>query len=99
MTRITITLASTCAAILVANTAFAFTLWNHTLRTLTAVESSIIGNLMLPQIAVLAWVFLGEALTPRQKAALIVVHQQPGLNQNDQASAVVKVTGRPRWTH
>lgn len=44
----------------VVNTAFAFTLWNHTLRTLTAVESSIIANLMLPQIAVLAWVFLGE---------------------------------------
>ena len=57
----------------VANTAFAFTLWNHTLRTLTAVESSIIGNLMLPQIAVLAWVFLGEALTPRQIAGLALV--------------------------
>lgn len=26
--------------------------------------------------------FTGEALTPRQKAALIVVYQQPGLNQN-----------------
>jgi drug/metabolite transporter (DMT)-like permease len=57
----------------VANTAFAFTLWNHTLRTLTAVESSIIGNLMLPQIAVLAWVFLGEALTARQIVGLVLV--------------------------
>ena len=57
----------------VANTASAFTLWNHTLRTLTAVESSIIGNLMLPQIAVLAWVFLGEALTARQIAGLVLV--------------------------
>ena len=57
----------------VVNTAFAFTLWNHTLRTLTAVESSIIANLMLPQIAVLAWVFLGEALTPRQVAGLALV--------------------------
>jgi len=37
------------------------------------VESSIIGNLMLPQIAVLAWVFLGEALTPRQIAGLALV--------------------------
>jgi drug/metabolite transporter (DMT)-like permease len=45
------------------NTAFAFTLWNHTLRTLTAVESSIINSTMLGQIAVLAWVFLGESLT------------------------------------
>jgi drug/metabolite transporter (DMT)-like permease len=45
------------------NTALAFTLWNHTLRTLTAVESSVVNNLMLIQIAVLAWVFLGEALS------------------------------------
>jgi len=48
------------------NTAFAFTLWNHTLRTLAAVESSIINSTMLIQIAALAWLFLGEPLT-RQK--------------------------------
>jgi len=46
----------------VVNTAFAFTLWNHTLRTLTAVESSIINSTMLGQIAVFAWLFLGEGL-------------------------------------
>jgi drug/metabolite transporter (DMT)-like permease len=46
----------------VVNTAFAFTLWNHTLRNLTAVESSIINSTMLGQIAVLAWLFLGEGL-------------------------------------
>ena len=45
------------------NTAFAFTLWNHTLRTLSAVESSVINNTMLIQIAVLAWLFLGETIT------------------------------------
>lgn len=45
------------------NTSFAFTLWNHTLRTLTAVESSIINGTMLIQIAVLAWFFLGESIT------------------------------------
>lgn len=50
----------------VVNTALAFTLWNNTLRTLTAVESSIINNLMLPQIALLAWWFLDEALNPPQ---------------------------------
>lgn len=44
----------------VVNTAFAFYLWNHTLRTLTAAESSMINNTMLIQIAVLAWLFLGE---------------------------------------
>lgn len=44
----------------VANTAFAFTLWNRTLRTLSATESSVINNTMLVQIAILAWIFLGE---------------------------------------
>ena len=42
----------------VVNTAFAFTLWNHTLRTLSAMASSIINSTMLVQIAVLAWLFL-----------------------------------------
>jgi drug/metabolite transporter (DMT)-like permease len=46
----------------VANTALAFTLWNHTLRVLSAVESSIINNTMLIQVTVLSWLFLGEAL-------------------------------------
>lgn len=44
------------------NTAFAFTLWNQSLQVLTAVQSSIINNTMLIQIAVLAWIFLGEKL-------------------------------------
>lgn len=48
----------------VVNTALAFTLWNRSLRVLTAVESSILNSLMLPQIAVLAYVFLGESLSP-----------------------------------
>lgn len=57
----------------VVNTAFAFTLWNHTLRTLTAVESSIINGTMLPQIAVLAWLFLGEPLNARQIGGILLV--------------------------
>lgn len=44
------------------NTALAFPLWNVSLRTLSATESSVINNTMLIQIAALAWVFLGEAL-------------------------------------
>jgi drug/metabolite transporter (DMT)-like permease len=50
----------------VVNSAFAFTLWNLTLRTLSAMESSIINNTMLFQIALLAWLFLGERLNWRQ---------------------------------
>jgi drug/metabolite transporter (DMT)-like permease len=57
----------------VVNTAFAFTLWNHTLRTLSAVESSVINSLMMPQIAVLAYVFLGEALSVREILGLVLV--------------------------
>lgn len=56
----------------VVNTALAFTLWNHTLRTLSAVESSIINNTMLVQIAVLAWLFLGEGLGGKQITGLVV---------------------------
>ena len=36
--------------------AFAFTAWNFTLRTLTAVESSALADLTVIQIAILAWV-------------------------------------------
>lgn len=44
----------------IVNSAFAFTLWNHTLRTLSAMESSIINNTMMIQIPILAWLFLDE---------------------------------------
>lgn len=54
----------------VVNTALAFTLWNHTLRRLPAVQSSVINNTMLIQIAGLAWVFLGERLTGVRIVAL-----------------------------
>jgi drug/metabolite transporter (DMT)-like permease len=57
----------------VVNTAFAFTLWNKSLQTLTAVESSIINSTMLPQIAILAWVFLDEPLNLRQILGLGLV--------------------------
>jgi drug/metabolite transporter (DMT)-like permease len=57
----------------VVNSALAFTLWNRTLRTLSAMESSIINNTMLVQIALLAWIFLGESLTWRQAAGMVLV--------------------------
>jgi drug/metabolite transporter (DMT)-like permease len=55
------------------NTAFAFTLWNHTQRTLSAVESSIINSLMMPQIAILALVFLREVLSSKEIIGLVLV--------------------------
>jgi drug/metabolite transporter (DMT)-like permease len=56
----------------VVNSAFAFTLWNHTLRTLSAVESSIINNAMLIQIPILAYIFLGERFTGREGLGMLV---------------------------
>ena len=50
------------------NTAFTFTLWNHTLKVLTATEQAVIGNTMLIQIAILAWLTLGERPSPLQIA-------------------------------
>ena len=56
----------------VVNTAFAFTLWNKTLQHLSALESSIINNLMMVQIPVLAWLFLDEEITAKTGVGLIL---------------------------
>jgi drug/metabolite transporter (DMT)-like permease len=55
----------------VVNTALAFWLWSHTQRLLSATESSVLNNTMLLQIALLAWLFLGEALSRREIAGLV----------------------------
>ncbi|GIL13060.1 MAG: membrane protein [Chloroflexota bacterium] len=56
----------------VVNTAFAFTLWNRSLRVLSALESSLINNLMMVFIPLLAWLFLGENIGAQQAAGLIL---------------------------
>ncbi len=56
----------------VVNTALAFTLMNHTLRTLTAMESSMINNTMLIWIPLLAVVFLGERISLKEIAGLLL---------------------------
>lgn len=55
-----------------ANTALAFWLWNKAQGVLSALESSLINNTMLIQIAILAVLFLGERLTPPQIAGLVL---------------------------
>lgn len=57
----------------VVNTAFAFTLWNRTQRTLPAVETSLVNTTMLFQVAVMTWLVLGEALTAREWAGISLV--------------------------
>jgi drug/metabolite transporter (DMT)-like permease len=55
------------------NTALAFTLWNLSLRRLSALESAAINNTMLIQIAVLAWVFLDEPLGFDEATGILLV--------------------------
>jgi drug/metabolite transporter (DMT)-like permease len=56
----------------VVNTALAFTIWNFTLRTLSAMESSIINGTMLIQIALLAWIFLGEEINIKEGFGMLI---------------------------
>lgn len=56
----------------VVNTALAFTLWNHTLRTLSATESSVINGTMLIWIPILAVVFLDERVSSNELLGLVV---------------------------
>ena len=70
--RLTITHWGIIAWLAAVNSALAYTLWNRTLRTLAAVESSIINNTMLFQITLLAWVFLGEQLTWQKVMGMVV---------------------------
>ena len=57
----------------VVNTAFSFTVWNYTLQTLSAMESSIINSTMMIQIAILAWIFLGERVNLHGLIGLVLV--------------------------
>ena len=70
--RLTLTHWAIIAWLAAVNSALAYTLWNRTLRTLAAFESSIINNTMLFQIALLAWVFLGEQLSWQMATGMIV---------------------------
>ncbi len=54
------------------NTAFAFTLWNHILRTLTAMEASVINGTMMIWIPILALLFLGETITGKEIIGLAI---------------------------
>ncbi len=57
----------------VMNTAVAFFMWNRALGRLEAFEISVLQNTMLIQIAVLAWLFLGERFTLAKIPAMALV--------------------------
>ena len=54
------------------NTAFAFTLWNHAMQRLRAVEISMINNTMTFQITILAVIFLNERPSAIQWIGLMI---------------------------
>ncbi|MBI9051330.1 MAG: DMT family transporter [Anaerolineaceae bacterium] len=56
----------------VVNTAFAFTLWNWTMKFISAVESTVINGAMQVEIPILAVIFLGEKLNLQQLIGLIL---------------------------
>jgi drug/metabolite transporter (DMT)-like permease len=78
----------------VVNTAFAFTLWNHTLRVLTATESSIINGTMLIWIPILAVLFLGETITEKELLGLILAGLGTLLVQLRRAEIVRQIARR-----
>ena len=55
------------------NTALAYTLYNHALSVLTAIEMNVILNLSPLGTAVFAWLLLGETLVPIQFVGMGVV--------------------------
>lgn len=55
------------------NTALAFTLWNLSLRRLSALESAAINNTMVIQIALLAWIYLDERPGTSQIVGMLLV--------------------------
>ena len=57
----------------VMNTAVAFFMWNRALGRLEAFEISVLQNTMLIQIAVLAWIFLGERFALAKVPAMALV--------------------------
>ena len=55
------------------NTAFAFTLWNHVLRTLTALEAGVLSGLQVVMVVAAAHLLLGERLAAERLPAAVLI--------------------------
>ena len=100
------TLSGQAAAIIawlaIINTAVAFTVWNFSLRHLTASESSVVNTAMLPQIGLLGWVFLGEAPGPWQWTGMFLVSAGVVIGQHRRGPGGRVLPGalsRSAWPH
>jgi drug/metabolite transporter (DMT)-like permease len=80
----------------VVNTALAFTLWNLSLRRLSALESAAINNTMLIQIAALAWIFLDEPLGLSETIGILLVTVGILLTQTVFTPRSQRLAGRSR---
>jgi len=85
------------------NTAMTYTLWAQSQRTLRAVESSVLGDLTVIQVALLGWIVLGEGLGLAQIAGIslaivgvVVVQIAPVLRRPRQPGPVdISPAGQP----
>lgn len=71
--RLTVTSIVLLAWLSLINTALAFTLWNLALRTLTALEGGVLANAQIVEVALMAWLVLGETLSPARWLAALVI--------------------------
>jgi drug/metabolite transporter (DMT)-like permease len=60
------------AALGLVSIAFASCVWNYTLKTLTAFESSLLGNVGPVETALLAWLILGDTVNFGQVAGMLL---------------------------
>jgi drug/metabolite transporter (DMT)-like permease len=75
------------------NTALAFTLWNRALRTLTALEGGILANAQIVEVALMAWIVLGERLAGQKIIASLIILAGVVVVQLDQALAARRRPG------
>lgn len=57
----------------IVNTAVAFTLWHRAMKTLNALHAGVIATTQLVEVALLAWLFLGEDLTIGRITGSVIV--------------------------
>jgi drug/metabolite transporter (DMT)-like permease len=57
----------------VANTALAFSMWNHAMRTLRALEAGVIATIQVIEVTLMAWIVLGEPLGPSRLVASLLI--------------------------
>lgn len=89
----------------VVNTALAFTLWHHAMRTLNALHAGVIASAQVVEVPVLAFVILGEALTVGRffgslvvLGGILLVHfsKAAAARRESESDAASGVSGRTR---